>query len=68
LAYALKVATPIPMFRLFVYSGRFVMCIGCFEERLGRQLTPRDFQGPAYDLFGTPPSQRFVDRSHGVKA
>jgi hypothetical protein len=26
-------------------QGRFVVCIGCFERRLGRQLTLRDFLG-----------------------
>lgn len=26
-------------------QGRFVLCIGCFERRLGRELTLRDFIG-----------------------
>lgn len=26
-----------------VQSTKCVLCIGCLEERLGRQLTPRDF-------------------------
>jgi hypothetical protein len=43
-------------------EGRFVMCIGCFESRLGRQLTRADFTTPPNDLFGTPPSSRFVSR------
>jgi hypothetical protein len=48
-------------------QGRFVICIGCFEKRLGRQLTLRDFggepgdEGPG-DLIGTPPSRRYLDR------
>lgn len=43
-------------------EGRFVMCVGCFERRLGRRLTRADFTVPPGDLFGIPPSQRFVSR------
>ena len=42
--------------------GTFVLCIGCFEERLGRQLTKEDFQGPPKRMFGMPPSYRFRRR------
>lgn len=30
-------------------QGRFVICIGCFEKRLGRQLTRRDLGGEPGD-------------------
>jgi hypothetical protein len=43
-------------------EGLFILCIGCFEKRLGRTLTREDFLGPPSDLFGTPPSSRFVAR------
>ena len=43
-------------------EGRFVMCIGCFETRLGRPLRRADFTTPPHDLFGTPPSSRFLAR------
>lgn len=43
-------------------EGRFVMCIGCFEKRLGRKLTQADLTTPPGDLFGIPPSKRFVSR------
>ena len=43
-------------------QGRFVICIGCFEKRLGRQLTRRDFTGEPGALGGDPPSRRYVDR------
>jgi hypothetical protein len=45
-----------------VREGRFVMCIGCFETRLGRQLQRSDLTTPPHDLFGTPPSSRFLSR------
>lgn len=45
--------------------GRFVMCIGCFEKRLGRRLRREDFAGPPLALFGIPPSTRFVSRWEG---
>ena len=41
---------------------KFVMCIGCFEKRLGRQLTREDFKAPPNRLFGVPPSYRFRSR------
>jgi hypothetical protein len=40
----------------------FVICIGCFEARLGRTLTKTDFKVPPQHLFGDPPSKRFMDR------
>jgi hypothetical protein len=48
-------------------QGRFVICIGCFEKRLGRQLTRQDFGGEPGDerpgdLGGDPPSRRYLDR------
>jgi hypothetical protein len=43
-------------------NGRFVMCIGCFERRMGRKLARADFTVPPGDLFGVPPSSRFVSR------
>lgn len=46
-------------------NGRFVMCIGCFEKRLGRRLRCEDFTVPPGDLFGIPPSRRFVSRWEG---
>lgn len=42
--------------------GTFVLCIGCFEDRLRRQLTKEDFQGPPQRMFGMPPSYRFRRR------
>lgn len=41
-------------------------CIGCFEQRLGRQLTPNDFpkvtiNDPKYE----PKSQRLMNRIYG---
>lgn len=43
-------------------QGQFILCIGCFEQRLGRQLTRGDFAGGPFDLFGKPPSSRYVAR------
>lgn len=43
-------------------EGTFVICIGCFEGRLGRRLTHADLTTEPHDLFGTPPSTRFVAR------
>ncbi len=48
-------------------QGRFVICIGCFEKRLGRRLTRHDLgaepgDGGPHDLGGTPPSRRYLDR------
>lgn len=49
-------------------EGSFVLCIGCFERRLGRRLTRSDFMGPPrpsstpWPPTGTLPSERFVDR------
>jgi hypothetical protein len=43
-------------------NGRFVICIECFERRMGRKLTRSDFTVPPGDLFGVPPSSRFVSR------
>jgi hypothetical protein len=43
-------------------EGTFVICIGCFERRLGRQLTREDFTVRPNRLFGTPPSYRFRSR------
>lgn len=39
-----------------------LLCIGCFERRLGRQLRRTDFKGPPNALFGDPPSARFRER------
>lgn len=59
-------------------QGRFVICIGCFERRLGRQLTLRDFVGQTeFDAMSEAerdalaetgpeswgiPSKRYIDR------
>ena len=43
-------------------EGNFVICIGCFEQRLGRKLTRDDLQVEPHPLFGIPPSKRFRDR------
>lgn len=43
-------------------EGRFVMCIGCFERRLGRQLNREDFTVPPQRMFGVPPSYRLRSR------
>lgn len=40
----------------------FMLCIGCFERRLGRKLRRGDFKAAPHDLFGTPPSRRFLER------
>jgi hypothetical protein len=45
-----------------------VMCIGCFEKRLGRQLVRSDFtESPAADLLASKrtPSQRYLERYYG---
>jgi hypothetical protein len=45
-----------------------IICIGCFETRAERRLTPTDFKrAGAPSLFGTPPSQRFIDRAGGTR-
>lgn len=52
-------------------NGTYVLCIGCFEERLGRQLTRQDFSYHEPDegywrlLVGRPASTRFRDRLGG---
>lgn len=46
----------------FIGRVGFVICIGCFEARLGRTLTKADFKVSAQDLSGDPPSKRFIDR------
>lgn len=43
-------------------EGRFVVCIGCFEKRLGRELSRGDLTVKPQELFGMPPSQRFRNR------
>lgn len=43
-------------------EGRFVMCVVCFEERLGRQLSREDFTVPPQHMFGVPPSKRLLSR------
>lgn len=43
-------------------DGNFVICIGCFERRLGRKLTREDLRVEPGPLFGRPPSGRFRDR------
>jgi hypothetical protein len=43
-------------------EGTFVICIGCFEKRLGRQLIREDFKVPPQRQFGIPPSYRFRSR------
>lgn len=43
-------------------QGRFLICIGCFERRLGRRLERRDFAAPPHRLFPHPPSNRFLSR------
>ena len=43
-------------------EGNFVLCIGCFENRLGRNLTRADFKVPPHRLFGIPASYRFRSR------
>lgn len=40
-------------------EGQWVLCIGCFEKRLGRTLTRADFTGRPRALFGTLASLRF---------
>lgn len=39
-----------------------LLCIGCFETRLGRELRRADFKGQPHDLGGDPPSARFWRR------
>lgn len=43
-------------------EGQFVMCVGCFESRLGRRLARHDFTVPPQSMFGTPPSKRLLSR------
>jgi hypothetical protein len=43
-------------------EGAFVICIGCFERRLGRQLTREDFKCAPYRLYEVPPSYRVRSR------
>lgn len=40
----------------------FVLCIQCFERRLGRQLTREDFTAPPSRWSGVAPSYRFRRR------
>lgn len=40
------------------------LCIGCLEKRLGRQLTPRDFQ-KNHPFMRIPGTQRLIDRRGG---
>jgi hypothetical protein len=42
--------------------GNWVLCIGCFEKRLGRKLTRADLTARPAPLFGTPASLRFKAR------
>ncbi|HKX76093.1 MAG TPA: hypothetical protein VJR05_11975 [Acidimicrobiia bacterium] len=46
-------------------DGHFIICIGCFEKRLGRELTRGDLRVAPADLFGLPPSKRFRSRWAG---
>jgi hypothetical protein len=48
-----------------------IICIGCFEKRLGRKLTKRDFapwfrknrwHGDQRRLINDPPSRRLAER------
>ncbi len=43
-------------------EGKFVIWVGCFEERLGRRLRREDFTTEPDFLFGTPPSRRLRSR------
>lgn len=43
-------------------EGRFVICLGCFESRLGRRLTREDLTVRPQDMFGIPASRRLVSR------
>ena len=43
-------------------GGTFVLCIGCFEIRLGHQLSREDFAVPPQRMLGRPPSYRFRRR------
>ena len=43
-------------------EGNFVICIGCFERRLGRKLIRQDLMVEPRSLFGIPPSKRFLER------
>ncbi|MGA8040717.1 MAG: hypothetical protein WCA93_11475, partial [Acidimicrobiia bacterium] len=36
-------------------EGTFVLCIGCFEARLGRRLTREDFEVRPKRRLGVPP-------------
>lgn len=45
-----------------VRDGHFVLCIGCFERRVGRELVRADLAAEPKDLFGMPPSRRFMAR------
>ena len=48
--------------RVAFREGNFILCIGCLEDRLGRQLTREDFTTPPQRMGGTPPSYRFRRR------
>jgi hypothetical protein len=56
-------------------NGTFVLCIGCFEKRLGRKLTAEDFK-PGSDpdnwywsaVVGRPATTRFRDRIGNTSA
>ncbi len=43
-------------------EGHFIICIGCFEKRLGRELSRRDLRVEPLALFGMSPSRRFRSR------
>ena len=45
-----------------VPDGQGMLCIGCLEKRLGRQLVASDFIAAPINLGFFPRSRRFLDR------
>lgn len=46
---------------MYAYSG--MLCIGCLENRLGRELTPSDFpKYPVNDKWFSKKSERLLNR------
>lgn len=59
------------IFTIPIKKQNDIICIGCFEKRLGRKLTRKDFKpwfrnnrwyGDRTKLLNDPPSARLIDR------
>jgi hypothetical protein len=48
------------------YDDHVYLCIGCLEQRIGRELKPGDFTGAPVNLFLESASDRLRSRITGV--